>query len=225
MYFCVASPPTYRSRFPGNKQTYGFGCFHLKVSLRWRRQWLSFVKTFRTTNRRVASDYVHGHALRAVRLHYIKLALSSRLRDICITHCWEHRARPPAALENELSTLSCLFRQRSKRLIFKYLYTRQIRTPCCGLTDSFVWVTLSFPDRQMTWVFCDESLHLSRTIPNVTICVGSLRPWAARLGQTLIITKQNGVFRPSTREVHDHYLQCTFEGGIFLGKEVLRHRR
>lgn len=119
----------------------------------------------------------------------------------------------------------CLFRQRSKRLIFKYPYTRQIRTPWCGLTDSFVWVTLSFPDRQMTWVFCDESLHLSRTIPNVTICVGSLRPWAARLGQTLIITKQNGVFRPSTREVHDHYLQCTFEGGIFLGKEVLRHRR
>lgn len=96
--------PTYRSRFPGNKQTYGFGCFHLKVSLRWRRQRLSFVKTFRTTNRRVASDYVHGHALRAVRLRYIKLALSSRLRDICITHCWEHRARPPAALENELST-------------------------------------------------------------------------------------------------------------------------
>ena len=43
----------------------------------------------------------------------------------------------------------------------------------------------------MTWVFCDESLHLSITIPNVTICVGSLRPWAAKLGQTLIITKQN----------------------------------
>lgn len=102
MYFCVASPPTYRSRFPGNKQTYGFGCFHLKVSLRWRRQRLSFVKTFRTTNRRV--DYVHWHAPRAVRLHYMKLVLSSRLRDICITHCWEHRARPPAALENELST-------------------------------------------------------------------------------------------------------------------------
>lgn len=94
--------PTYRSRFPRNKQTYGFGCFHLKVSLRWRRQRLSFVKTFRTTNRRV--DYVHWHAPRAVRLHYMKLALFSRLRDICITHCWEHRARPPTALENELST-------------------------------------------------------------------------------------------------------------------------
>lgn len=107
--------PTYRSRFPRNKQTYGFGCFHLKVSLRWRRQRLSFVKTFRTTNRRV--DYVHWHAPRAVRLHYMNWHYF-RGSEISALHIVGNIEPDRQQLQKMSYLHVCLFRQRSKRLVF-----------------------------------------------------------------------------------------------------------
>ena len=171
---------------------------------------------------------MHWHAPRAVRLHYMKLALSSRLRDICITHCWEHRARPPAALENELSTRMSI-QAKIKALDFEIPVHASnqnsllwsYRLICLGhLILSWQTNDVGVLWRKFTPLYYyTQRYHLC----GFTSSLGCKIRSNAHNYETK--RKQNGVFRPSTGEVHDHYLQCTFEGGIFLGKEVLRHRR